>query len=48
MYESLEIPLPNLVEAIRCLKEVSLDLFTLEDATEIAPYFDYLIQSLMP
>ncbi|MBF1988140.1 allophycocyanin subunit alpha-B [Fischerella thermalis] len=48
MYESLEIPLPNLVEAIRCLKEVSLDLFTLENATEIAPYFDYLIQSLMP
>lgn len=48
MYESLEIPLPNLVEAIRCLKEVSLELFSSKDVNEVAPYFDYLIQSLMP
>ncbi|MEH1912295.1 MAG: allophycocyanin subunit alpha-B [Nostoc sp.] len=48
MYNSLEIPLPNLVIAIRCLKEVSLDLFNLEDAAELAPYFDYLIQELTP
>jgi len=47
MYESLEIPLPNLVEAIRCLKEASLELFSSKDATEVAPYFNYLIQSLM-
>jgi len=47
MYESLEIPLPNLVEAVHCLKEVSLEFFSLQDVTEIAPYFDYLIQSLM-
>ncbi|MEM1392956.1 MAG: allophycocyanin subunit alpha-B [Cyanobacteria bacterium P01_H01_bin.150] len=48
MYESLEIPLPNLVEAIRCLKEVSLEIFSSKDVYEVAPYFDYLIQSLMP
>ena len=48
MYESLEIPLPNLVEAIRSLKEVSLELLPLKDVTEVAPYFDYLIQGLMP
>ncbi|NJO26765.1 MAG: allophycocyanin [Richelia sp. SL_2_1] len=47
MYESLEIPLPNLVEAVFCLKEVSLEFFPLQDVTEVAPYFDYLIQSLM-
>ncbi|MGF1677364.1 MAG: allophycocyanin subunit alpha-B [Rivularia sp. (in: cyanobacteria)] len=47
MYESLEIPLPNLVEAVFCLKEVSLEFFSLQDVTEVAPYFDYLIQSLM-
>ena len=48
MYESLEIPLPNLVEAIRSLKEVSLELFSSKNASVVAPYFDYLIQSLMP
>ncbi|KST63579.1 allophycocyanin subunit alpha-B [Mastigocoleus testarum] len=47
MYESLEIPLPNLVEAIRSLKEASLELLSLKDVTEVAPYFDYLIQGLM-
>lgn len=48
MYDSLEIPLRNLVECIRCLKEVTLDLLSLEDAAEVAPYFDYLIQGITP
>ena len=48
MYLSLEIPLRNVAECMRCLKEVTLDLLSLEDATEVAPYFDYLIQGLMP
>ncbi len=48
MYDSLEIPLRNLVEVMRCLKEEALALFTLDDATELAPYFDYLIQELVP
>lgn len=48
MYLSLEIPLRNVAECMRCLKEVTLDLLSLEDAAEVAPYFDYLIQGLMP
>ena len=48
MYNSLEIPLRNVAECMRCLKEVTLDLLSLEDAAEVAPYFDYLIQGLMP
>jgi allophycocyanin-B len=48
MYNSLEIPLNNLVLAMHCLKEVSLDLFCFKDAIEVAPYFDYLIQEMMP
>jgi allophycocyanin-B len=48
MYNSLEIPSNNVVEAMRCLKEVTLEMLTLEDAAEVAPYFDYLIEELMP
>ncbi|MEM1239647.1 MAG: allophycocyanin subunit alpha-B [Cyanobacteria bacterium P01_H01_bin.26] len=48
MYRSLEIPLRNVAECMRCLKEVTLELLSLEDAAEVAPYFDYLIQGLMP
>lgn len=48
MYNSLEIPLRNLAECMRCLKEVTLGLLMLEDAAEVAPYFDYVIQRMMP
>lgn len=48
MYNSLGVPLRNLVECMRCLKEVALELLTLEDAAEVAPYFDYLIQGFVP
>jgi len=48
MYTSLEIPLRNVAECMRCLKEVALELFTVEDAAEVGPYFDYLIEGLMP
>ncbi|MGF1539837.1 MAG: allophycocyanin subunit alpha-B [Pleurocapsa sp.] len=44
MYESLEIPLKNVAECMRCLKEVTTEMLSLEDAKAIAPYFDYLIQ----
>jgi len=47
MYESLEIPLKNLAECIRCLKEVTTEMLSLEDATAIAPYFDYIIQGFL-
>lgn len=46
MYNSLGVPLPGMVEAIGCLKAASLDLLTADDATEAAPYFDYIIQSM--
>lgn len=46
MYNSLEIPLKNLVEAMRCVKEEAVSLLNPEDATEVAPYFDYIIRAL--
>ena len=46
MYNSLGVPVPGMVEAIRCLKRASLALLTDEDATATAPYFDYIIQTM--
>ncbi len=46
MYTSLEIPLRNVVECMRCLKEVTLELLTAPDQAEVGPYFDYLIQGM--
>jgi allophycocyanin-B len=46
MYNSLGVPVPGMVESIRCLKQASLSLLSDEDATEAAPYFDYIIQAM--
>ena len=46
MYNSLNVPVPGMVEAIRCLKEAALGLLNSEEANEAAPYFVYIIQSL--
>lgn len=46
MYNSLNVPVPGMVEAIRCLKEASLGLLSTEDAAETAPYFDFMIQTM--
>lgn len=46
MYNSLGVPVPGMVESIRCLKQAALGLLSAEDATEAAPYFDYIIQSM--
>ncbi len=46
MYNSLNVPLPGMVEAIRCLKDASLGLLSKEDADEASPYFDFMIQSM--
>lgn len=46
MYNSLGVPVPGMVESIRCLKAASLALMTKEDANAAAPYFDYIIQSM--
>jgi len=40
------VPVPGMVESIRCLKKASLDLLSQEDAAEAAPYFDYIIQAM--
>lgn len=46
MYNALNVPVPGMAEAIRCLKEASLGLLANEDASEAAPYFDYIIQAM--
>ncbi|MGC1308154.1 MAG: allophycocyanin [Phormidesmis sp.] len=48
MYRSLEVPLVNLADCMLALKEVTLEMLSLEDAAEVGPYFDYLIAGLMP
>lgn len=46
MYNSLGVPVPGMVEAIRSLKEAALALLDEADAKEAGPYFDYIIQSM--
>jgi allophycocyanin-B len=46
MYNSLGVPLVGMADAISWLKEASLGLLNTEDASEAAPYFDYLIQAM--
>jgi allophycocyanin-B len=44
MYNSLDVPVPGMVQAIQCLKEAALGLLSGEEAKEAAPYFDFIIQ----
>lgn len=46
MYNSLGVPVPGMVESIRCLKRASLSLLSAEESVTAAPYFDYIIQSM--
>ena len=46
MYNSLEVPVPGMVDAIRCLKNAAVDLLGKEDAEEASLYFDYIIQAM--
>lgn len=46
MYNSLGVPMTGMVEAMRCLKDVSLALLSDEEAAQAAPYFDFLIQGM--
>ncbi|UBF24299.1 allophycocyanin [Kovacikia minuta CCNUW1] len=46
MYNSLEIPLRNIVECMKCVKDEAVSLLSPEDASEVGPYFDLIIQSL--
>ena len=43
---SLGVPVPGMVEAIKGLKEASINLLNADDAQQAAPYFDFIIQSM--
>ena len=46
MYNSLGVPVPGMIDSIRCLRDASVDLLSKEDAEETTPYFDYIIQAM--
>jgi allophycocyanin-B len=46
MYNSLGVPMPGMVESMRCMKDASLALLSSDDAAAAAPYFDFLIQGM--
>jgi allophycocyanin-B len=46
MYNSLEVPVPGMIDAIRCLRDASVALLSKEDAREASLYFDYIIQTM--
>ena len=46
MYNSLGVPMPGMVEAMRCMREASLALLSEDQQTLAAPYFDYLVQGM--
>ncbi len=46
MYNSLGVPMPGMVEAMRCMRGASLALLSEDQQSLAAPYFDYLIQGM--
>ena len=46
MYNSLGVPMPGMVEAMRTMKEAAVALLSTEDAALAGPYFDFLIQGM--
>lgn len=46
MYNALEVPVPGMLDAIRCLKEAAVALLDQDDAIAAEPYFDYIIQAM--
>ncbi len=46
MYNSLGVPLPGMVEAMRTMKDAAVTLLSTEDASLAGPYFDFLIQGM--
>ena len=44
MYNALGVPMPGMVEAIKSLKDASLELLDDSQAAIAAPYFDYIAQ----
>jgi len=46
MYNSLGVPMPGMVNAMRTMKEASLALLSTDQASLAGPYFDFLIQGM--
>jgi allophycocyanin-B len=46
MYNSLGVPMPGMVEAMRTMKLAAISLLGTEDAAIAGPYFDFLIQGM--
>jgi allophycocyanin-B len=46
MYNSLGVPMPGMVDAMRTMKEASLALLSTDQASLGGPYFDFLIQGM--
>ncbi len=46
MYNSLGVPLPGMVEAMRCMRGASLALLSEDQQALASPYFDFLIQGM--
>ncbi|MEM1370325.1 MAG: allophycocyanin, partial [Cyanobacteria bacterium P01_H01_bin.15] len=46
MYNSLNVPLPGMVEAIRCLRDAAAGQLSTEDAAAATPYFDFIAQAM--
>jgi allophycocyanin-B len=44
MYNSLGVPMPGMVDAIKCLKTVALNLLNDADSATTGPYFDFIVQ----
>ena len=46
MYNSLGVPMPGMVEAMKTMKDASLALLSDQQIRLASPYFDYLIQGM--
>ena len=46
MYNSLGVPMPGMVEAMKTMKDASLALLSDQQAKLSSPYFDFLIQGM--
>jgi allophycocyanin-B len=46
MYNSLNVPVPGMIDAIRCLRDAAIGLLSKEDGKEASLYFDYIIQTM--
>nr|YP_008965707.1 allophycocyanin gamma subunit [Porphyridium purpureum]6KGX_VH Chain VH, Allophycocyanin gamma subunit [Porphyridium purpureum]6KGX_xH Chain xH, Allophycocyanin gamma subunit [Porphyridium purpureum]7EZX_VP Chain VP, Allophycocyanin gamma subunit [Porphyridium purpureum]7EZX_xP Chain xP, Allophycocyanin gamma subunit [Porphyridium purpureum]7Y4L_V3 Chain V3, Allophycocyanin gamma subunit [Porphyridium purpureum]7Y4L_x3 Chain x3, Allophycocyanin gamma subunit [Porphyridium purpureum]7Y5E_V3 len=46
MYNSLGVPIIGMIDAIKCLKEATVEVISQEEEDFVAPYYDYIIQGM--